>query len=67
MDQKEGVLTYKCSASGQPVRTTIRTNKQTLNGLHAYKISVWCPHCCGPHQIYGKDASLYFSMIVVAT
>ena len=57
-DPEEGVLTYKCPEHNRFVRTTIRTNRQTLIGLGVFKISVWCPHCGAPHNIRGRDASL---------
>jgi hypothetical protein len=66
LDQDEGLLTYQCPVSGRSVRTTIQTSRKILTRLGAFKISVWCPHCRGPHSIGGKDASLAYPPLAKA-
>ena len=52
----EGVLKYRCKASGHCVETSIRTDDQTLNQMNRIRLSVWCPHCKDSHSIMANEA-----------
>jgi len=56
--RNEGILTYTCPETWRGVATGISTDAATLEGLADFKISVWCPHCEGPHAIAGKQATV---------
>jgi hypothetical protein len=61
-DSREDYLTYNCPSTGRMVRTAILTNRATLAKVARVKLSVWCPHCEGPHKITGSEAMFAFAM-----
>ena len=66
VDQREGVLTYKCPHSGRIVATSIVTDNTTLTRVRSCVLSVWCPHCGTPHKIVGKEAALIYPVLAAA-
>jgi hypothetical protein len=52
----DGALKYRCKATGESVKTSIKTDDQTLIQMNRIRLSVWCPHCKDSHSIMANEA-----------